>query len=231
MYLQHDIATDKELASCCARSNLDRDVLYELHGGHSVIRVSSDAVIKCGFGVTQEEATSQIRAYNLIDQTIIRVPRVHRFFTYKNIGHIVMEFIDGEPLNSTEDLAACGGIAKALAHFSQIRNDLPGPLSGGLAYGLLWIEGDWISPTSAEDVENYFNTRQLQHHEKLNIKDQAFSLCHLDIAPRNVLRLRNGSLCLLDWASAGFYPRFFEVCALRLNNIHVDQVLSLEALN
>lgn len=51
----------------------------------------------------------------------------------------------------------------------------------------------WTYLTSAEDVENYFNTRQLQHHERLNIKDQTFSLCHLDIAPRNVLRLSNGS--------------------------------------
>lgn len=60
MYLQYDIATDKELASCRSQSNLSRDVLYELHGGRSVIRISSDAVIKCGFGVTQEEATNQI---------------------------------------------------------------------------------------------------------------------------------------------------------------------------
>ncbi|KAA8611883.1 hypothetical protein PtrV1_13759 [Pyrenophora tritici-repentis] len=57
MYLQHDTATDQELASYCARSNLDRDVLYELHGGHSVIRISSDVVIKYGYGLTQEEAT------------------------------------------------------------------------------------------------------------------------------------------------------------------------------
>lgn len=76
MYLRYDIATDQELARYGARSNLNRGVLYELHGGHSVIRVSSDVVIKCGFGVTQEEVTSQIRAYDLIDQIIIRVPRV-----------------------------------------------------------------------------------------------------------------------------------------------------------
>jgi len=141
-----------------------------------------------------------------------------------------MEFVDGEPLNSTEDLVACGGIAKALAHLSQIRNNQPGPLGGGLAYGLLWIEGDWISPKSAEDVETYFNTRQLKRHEKLNIQDQPFNLCHLDVVPRNVLKLGNGSSCLLDWASAGFYPRFFEICALRLNNIHVNKVCSIEAL-
>ena len=34
--------------------------------------------------------------------------------------------------------------------------------------------------------------------------------CHLDIAPRNLLRQEDGSLCLIDWASAGYYPRLFE---------------------
>ena len=38
-------------------------------------------------------------------------------------------------------------------------------------------------------------------------------LCHLDIAPRNILWLEDGSLCLIDWASAGYYPRLFEFCA------------------
>jgi hypothetical protein len=50
-----------------------------------------------------------------------------------------MEFIDGEPLNSTEDLAACRGIAQALSQFMQIRNDQPSPLSGGLADEFLWM--------------------------------------------------------------------------------------------
>lgn len=72
-----------------------------------------------------------------------------------------MEYVDGKPLNPTEDLRACDGIARALAHFSQIRSDKLGLLGGGLAYGLLWTEGDWISLTTSSDIENYFNTRQL----------------------------------------------------------------------
>lgn len=34
------------------------------------------------------------------------------------------------------------------------------------------------------------------------------------VAPRNFILLQDGSLCLLDWTSAGFYPRFFESCVL-----------------
>ncbi|CAN9241599.1 unnamed protein product [Alternaria alternata] len=220
MRFTYEKATESQLAQLaghCDRSNPTRDVLYELSGGRSVIKISDDTVVKCGFGVTQEEARNQLRAYDLIDQTIVRVPRVHRFFEKDGTGYIIMEYVDGKPLNPTEDLRACDGIARALAHFSQIRSDKPGPLGGGLAYGLLWTEGDWISPTTSSDIENYFNTRQLLRHQKLEIKSQNFSLCHLDIAPRNILKLRNGSLCLLDWASAGFYPRFFEICTLRIN--------------
>lgn len=152
------------------------------------------------------------------------------------MGYLVMEYIDGERLNLTEGSSTCDAIAKALAHFSQIRNDHPGPLGGGIARGLLWIHGDWISPKSTDAIEDYFNTRQLQRHQKLNLKGQDFCLCHLDIAPRNILKLRNGELCLLDWASAGFYPRFFEICTLRINmwtqNDCNSQVLCcLEALN
>jgi hypothetical protein len=35
----------------------------------------------------------------------------------------------------------------------------------------------------------------------------------IDIAPRNILWQEDGSLCLVDWASAGYYPRIFEFCA------------------
>lgn len=217
MYLGPDIAIDEELISHCARSNPTRSVLYEFDGGRSVIRLSNDTVIKCGYGVTKEEFINQPRAYDLVYQMVIRVPQAHRFFAYMDIGYIIMEFIHGETVSSKWDAQSCQSIAKALAHFPQIQSDQLGPLSGGLALGLLWIEGDWISSMSSSDIEHYFNARQLQHRQKLNIRGQNFILCRLDIAPRNILRLRDGSLYLLDWASAGFYTQFFEICALRLN--------------
>jgi serine/threonine protein kinase len=217
MSLFHETATEEELVSQCAWSNPTREVLHELQGGHSVVKISKDVAVKYGFGITEDEAKNQMQAYTLIDQTIIRVPQVYRFFTHADIGYIVMEYMDGELLNSTENSLTCDSIVRALTHFSHIQNDHPGPLGGGTARGLLWIHGDWISPTSTDDIEHYFNTRQLQTHQKLNLNEQPFVLCHLDIAPRNILKLKTGELCFLDWASAGFYPRFFEICAMRLN--------------
>lgn len=128
-----------------------------------------------------------------------------------------MEFIDGEPLRTFENPQICATIARALAHFRQIRSDRPGPLGAGIARGILWSACDPISPSSTIDIETYYNTKQLQRHEKLRLNGFPLSLCHLDLVPRNVLRLEDGSLCVVDWASAGFYPRFFEICTLRIN--------------
>jgi hypothetical protein len=57
---------------------------------------SDDTVIKCGYGVTQEEFLN-----NLVGQTVIRVHQVQRFFAHMEIGYIIMDFIDGETLTST----------------------------------------------------------------------------------------------------------------------------------
>jgi len=52
--------------------------------------------------------------------------------------------------------------------------------------------------------------------ERFDLTDTEIVLCHLDATPRNIL-LKGDSVWLLDWASAGFYPRAFEYCAIRLN--------------
>lgn len=45
-------------------------------GGNLVIKVSGEIAVKCGYGVTSAEAVS----YHHLDSSIVRVPRVYRFF-------------------------------------------------------------------------------------------------------------------------------------------------------
>jgi hypothetical protein len=151
---------------------------------------------------------------------IIRVPRVYRFFRAGQSGYIIMEHIEGEVLDSLGDpTIGIERMALALSYFSKISSEKPGPLGGGMTDGLLWLYGDWISPTSLRDIEQYYNTRHFRKlPQSLDIGGYPLVLCHLDIAPRNIIQLNDGSICLLDWASAGFYPRLFEVCTLRLNS-------------
>jgi serine/threonine protein kinase len=217
MALQHDIATDEEIAEYCLRSNPARDVISEFEGGLSVIKISESAVVKFGFGVTQLEAQNQQQAYKLIDPTIIRIPRVYRFFTYRLAGYLVMEYIEGQLLSSVEDPAFyLPAMAHVLNYFEQFQDNKPGPFHGGVAHGQLWLD-ESIAPATISDIEDYYNQRQLRHSQKLKLKSYPLVFSHLDIAPRNVIVLKGGALCLIDWASAGFYPRLFERCALRLN--------------
>ncbi|KAK7178148.1 hypothetical protein PMIN03_012785 [Paraphaeosphaeria minitans] len=111
-----------------------------MEGGHSIIRISDDLVIKCGVGVTQQEADNQRKVFQLIDQTIIRVPRVYRYVASLNIGYLVMEFVEGEPLDVFDDPHICAAIARALDHFAQIRGNQPGPLGTVWFSHLAWNE-------------------------------------------------------------------------------------------
>jgi fructosamine-3-kinase len=196
---------------------VERSVISEVAGGHSVIKIANEAIIKCGPNVTQQEAENQRIAFELIDQTIIRVPRVYRYVASSTVGYLVMEFIDGEPLQTFEDAHVCATITRTLTNFAQIQSDQPGPLGVGTAHGMLWSASDSFSLLSTADIETYYNTKQLEQHTKLRLEGFSLILCHLDLVPRNVLKLQDRSLCLLDWASAGFYPRFFEICTLRIN--------------
>ena len=129
-----------------------------------------------------------------------------------------MEYINGRLLSSVEDPNNyLDAVVKILEHFEQVRHVKPGPFHGGIAYGELWLDYESIAPATISDIEKYYNERQLKPFSKLELARYPLVFCHLDIAPRNILVLEEGSLCLIDWATAGFYPRLFERCALRLN--------------
>jgi serine/threonine protein kinase len=217
MVFQYETATNDEIVLHCRRTNVKRDIISEFEGGRSVVKLSEDAVVKYGYGVTQLEAWNQQEAYRQINLSIIRVPQVYRFFSDGDVGYIIMEFINGKELSTFEHPDTfLEPMVKVLRSFEQVRNHKPGPFYEGPATGQLWLD-EAITPTAVSDIEEYYNTRQLRQRSKLNLKDCPLVFCHLDIAPRNILVLEDRSLCLLDWASAGFYPRLFERCALRIN--------------
>lgn len=80
-----------------------------------------------------------------------------------------------------------------------------------------WLDYDLIAPTTTADIEDYHNKRQLKNKSHLSLTAYPLVFCHLDIAPQNILVLEDRPLCLIDWNSAGFYPRLFERVALEIN--------------
>jgi thiamine kinase-like enzyme len=199
--------TDDELVDHCYSPN--RNIIHHLEGGITVVRISENIAVKFGYGITEYEANNQQIAHKLVDPTIVRVPFVHRFIQAGEVGYIVMEYVEG-----TIGDVDPSQIASVIAHFGEIKSSQVGPLAGGYVRGQLWTEDLDFTPTSLQDIESYYN--KVLYPQKLKLDGSDIILCHLDIAPRNIISLE-GPICLLDWQSAGFYPRVFEYCALRIN--------------
>lgn len=214
--LHHETATDAEIIAYC--SNPPAAILDAIPlGGYSnkVIPIPCQAVVKYGGGVKAEEFTNLQRAYLLLDPSVVRVPRPYRFFQDGDIGYLVMEYMEGTIIEELTDPFHINQIGRALEHFSSFQSLQPGPLCGGISRGILWSEGtttEYPLCGSVENLEHWFN-RRLEHDGLcLSFKECDFVLCHLDIAPRNMLWLPGDgtSLGIVDWASAGYYPRIFE---------------------
>ena len=172
---------------------------------------NSNIVVKYGRGVTQAEAQTQTEVFKVIDPSIIHVPQVHHFYHNgdQNIGYIIMEFVEGEPIDThqTEQVEA---LQKALDHLSSLKRDFPGPLHSSELQGILWEDDAPSNPNTPKGLEDWINKWQ---DDKVIFNDEDFVLCHLDTALQNMLWLPSGKICLLDWASAGYYPRYFELAA------------------
>lgn len=191
--------------------------LYAFEGsGRKVVKISDQMVMKFGIGVREEEANIQMMVHRLVDPSIVRVPLVYRFFTRGRKGYILMEYIRGQVITKLESPNLISRITRAITHIMEIRSCTPGPLSGGVPQGILWPENEDLSFETVRDMERFFNHR-LHGDGKVSLKGFDLVLCHLDIYPPNILWLQDGSMCLLDWESAGFYPRLFEVCLQRIN--------------
>ncbi|MCJ1395822.1 hypothetical protein MMC18_008708 [Xylographa bjoerkii] len=211
----HITATNEELVALC-RSQDCKIIAGGKDYSEKVIQISDCAVIKVGIGVKKEEAQNQEKAYNLIDPRIVRIPRVYRFFTYKSSGYIVMEYIEGRTITPSDYHTVIPRVAAILSQFATIRGESPGPLCGGVSCGLLWPEDEDLLFDTTQAMEDFFASRLSNSEVTLAIRDFDLSLCHLDIAPRNIIISHDNSLYILDWASAGYYPRFFEIIEQRI---------------
>lgn len=98
-------------------------------------------------------------------------------------------------------------------------------------------KGKSLSWTSRE-LEQSWNRRLLSGEPTAKLQGLELVLCHLDVAPRNILWREGQASCLIDWASAGFYPRLFEFCAQlivegkdrRFNRLLLDAMTDLERI-
>lgn len=204
-------SADSDLVEFCLNAPPDR-LVGRKDLGKKVVRISEDLVIKHGRFVTKEEALNQQRAFELVDRNIVCIPQVYRFFSDETgRGYIMMEFVEGKIIDPLDDQRLIDKLVRILDHFSTITSDVPGPLSRGPCAGLLWPDAEEPSTfESKQEMETWFNNRLFPGEGSMTFEHSDLVLCHLDIAPRNIIWKPDGEICLLDWESAGFYPRLFE---------------------
>ncbi|KAL2851151.1 hypothetical protein BJY01DRAFT_245088 [Aspergillus pseudoustus] len=65
--------------------------------------------------------------------------------------------------------------------------------------------------------------RSIHCDDTIDLSPYPLSLCHGDICRRNIILREDGSPCLLNWGLAGFYPRFFELVALKCTMPYADE--------
>ncbi|PMD63973.1 uncharacterized protein K444DRAFT_650930 [Hyaloscypha bicolor E] len=199
-------------------------------GGHQygdrVVKLSDEIAVKYGHGVKESEARTQDFAYRNANPSIVRIPRVHRFFLkidpswHCPRGYLFMGYVPGKILQDL-DLNIKGDIvprvAKIIKHLGQISDSqpVPGPIGGGEPEGYFFgDDGAGRSFASVADFEAWLNIRLALRNKSIDLSSQPLVLCHMDLCRRNMILEENDSICLLDWGCAGMYPRYFEIATL-----------------
>ncbi|PGH16689.1 hypothetical protein AJ79_01561 [Helicocarpus griseus UAMH5409] len=198
-------ATDEELIAYCRSP----EAVY-LGGTEEystkVVRFEQDAVIEFGHSITKSQVDNMKIVKGLVDPQILYVPTVYRFFTDPNdkgyyskneCGYLVMEFVQGASVEPLEDPVLV----------QKVSDWLPLPRN---------VQVHEIMFDSLQALETFFRSRLRRRNPPLAFDPGVkLVLCHLDMAPRNLIWRDDGTLCAIDWASAGYFPRVFEFAAVR----------------
>ena len=189
--------------------------------GNRVMRFSDTLAVKHGQSLTKHEANNQYKAHQLLDPSVVRVPRVFHFFEHQNpqdpdpTGYILMEYVDGEKLEDLTDLQLTQ-IAKIIKYMTSFRGPGPAGLMGGPIGGFLFGVPCYLEHGSVAGLNDWVNKRLIAHcrgrdsGRRVDFSPCELVLCHLDIAPRNIIWPKSGPPWLIDWAAAGFVPRLFQ---------------------
>ena len=177
--------------------------------------ISSGTVVKFGAAVTQHEANNQEMAYQLLkSHKFVRAPRPLGFLQADGVGYLAMEYVEG-PVVDQPDPDMAPQIFQIIQAFAEIQHAVPGPLGGGFCRGSLWFDYHDFHPSDIHDIESYYN-RRVDHRQKLtlyNYPPRTFPWglgCEEHHPQWEIFHV-------LDWATAGFYPKLFEICAMRIN--------------
>ncbi|KAL4898714.1 hypothetical protein BDV59DRAFT_9252 [Aspergillus ambiguus] len=161
---------------------------------------------------------------------------------FGTMGYIVMDYIDGEPLDSCwgdfsdeQKMDIARQTAQIITEMQSIKLLEPGPIGGGPCRGRFFTHYSAGPFKDVAEFEGWFNHKldicKAYKHASSDLPPFKFAeFVHQDISPRNLILDRNGLVWLVDRADAGSYPPAFEMAALCSQSQFVDfndMVLSL----
>lgn len=221
---------------------LDDHTVYK-----SIFEIDSDDDLDSEI-VERESVEREVLAMLCVQAyTTIPVPRLHTRVFQNEYTYAVMDFIQGERLDvlwPTLSLWRKLGIAWTLrSYVRQLRRVLadeknlipPGPIGHiprrcqGRQF---WQHGQGGSFPDREAFFEYVRDYTLGTGEVEGIPDarddeytnDPVVFTHNDLTMRNVLISQDGTVWLIDWASAGFYPLYFEHIAATLATVRGPKV-------
>jgi aminoglycoside phosphotransferase (APT) family kinase protein len=187
-----------------------------------VVRICDDTVVKVSPISRNEKDCAEVNCINFVRNfTTIPVPGIRRTVQREGVCYILMEYVDGT------QVAECWGkmtlwqkmsLACTLRrYFKQLRL-LKGSVPGPPAVQPLECEA---LPFGSYPVGPFADFQALANHFlKANkrlaplFKSRELVFSHNDLNIRNLLIGIDGTVWLLDWQFAGFYPQWLDPLAM-----------------
>jgi aminoglycoside phosphotransferase (APT) family kinase protein len=204
---------------------------------YGIIELCPDTVVKGGYVRTDIEA----RTLNFVrSNTSIPVPKVRRYMEYETEQFILMEKIEGTPLDRLwpsfsplQRLQVAWTLRGYIlelrrASANYYRRHIPGPMAdtpqqcrGAAA---LFYDRPAGPFEDTRQLLDYFTRRHGNNGPRFDIsyESQPLVLNHGDLSMRNIIVGRDGKLWLVDWEWAGFYPPFCESISMKSTALNDD---------
>ncbi|KAF2150395.1 kinase-like protein [Myriangium duriaei CBS 260.36] len=207
-----EVCNDDAIVAFCRPHNGRRKHLFKGHSTRVTV-LNDHLVVKHGH-IGPLEVRNQRWAYEHIDQSKVRIPRVVHTFGRDGRGYFIMEWLKDMREATLDDIPA---VVKAVEHMHSVLapdQDAPGPVGGGPA-GMMFGDDDEVVFRDKLDLQRFINHRRRLKRSNICLDDAKLVLVHFDLAPRNIGILPDGTVCFLDWAAAGFYPHWFDIGQMR----------------
>ena len=203
-----------------------KKIMYD--DNRAIVQLSATQLVKGPCSEQELEAMQFVAGH-----TSVCLPRIHRTYRRKNGLFILMDFIDGVRLDqlwSSLAEAEKRDIAEKIwSQLQQLRALSPPEKLGCLVVGSSLSGGSVhdgaISSTATGPLKQLVDFKNIlrgspnmAEFEKIWSKDESAAsresyrtvFTHADLAPRNVIRCADGSLYIIDWEFAGWWPAYWE---------------------